>query len=313
MANFLVTGGAGFIGSHLVAALLERGDRVRVLDNFSTGRRENLTPFLGKIDLIEGDLRSLDDCRRACRDIEFILHEGAVPSVPRSVEEPVMTHQSNVDGTFNILEAARLAKCRRVIYAASSSAYGDTPTLPKHEEILPQPLSPYGVHKLAGEFYCRAYYECFGLETLSLRYFNVFGPRQDPKSQYAAAIPAFVTAILAGKAPTIYGDGEQTRDFTHVANVVHANLLAARASKTAGQVVNIACGERVSINRIVARINEHLGTSIKPLYAPARPGDVRDSLADIRLARQLIGFEPPVSFDEGLARTIDWYRENWKA
>jgi len=313
MANFLVTGGAGFIGSHLVAALLERGDRVRVLDNFSTGRRENLTPFLGKIDLIEGDLRSLDDCRRACRDIEFILHEGAVPSVPRSVEEPVMTHQSNIDGTFNILEAARLAKCRRVIYAASSSAYGDTPTLPKHEEILPQPLSPYGVHKLAGEFYCRAYYECFGLETLSLRYFNVFGPRQDPKSQYAAAIPAFVTAILAGKPPTIYGDGEQTRDFTHVANVVHANLLAARAKKTAGQVVNIACGERVSINRIVARINEHLGTSIKPLYAPARPGDVRDSLADIRLARQLIGFEPPVSFDEGLARTIDWYRENWKA
>ncbi len=313
MANFLVTGGAGFIGSHLVAALLERGDRVRVLDNFSTGRRENLTPFLGRIDLMEGDLRSLDDCRRACRDIEFILHEGAVPSVPRSVEEPVMTHQSNVDGTFNILEAARLAKCRRVIYAASSSAYGDTPTLPKHEEILPQPLSPYGVHKLAGEFYCRAYYECFGLETLSLRYFNVFGPRQDPKSQYAAAIPAFVTAILAGKPPTIYGDGEQTRDFTHVANVVHANLLAAQAKKTSGEVVNIACGERVSINRIVARINEYLGTSIKPLYAPARPGDVRDSLADIRLARQLIGFEPPVLFDEGLARTIDWYRENWKA
>ncbi|MGB9624419.1 MAG: SDR family oxidoreductase [Phycisphaerae bacterium] len=313
MANFLVTGGAGFIGSHLVAALLERGDRVRVLDNFSTGRRENLTPFLGRIDLIEGDLRNLDDCRRACRDIEFILHEGAVPSVPRSVEEPVMTHQSNVDGTFNILEAARLAKCRRVIYAASSSAYGDTPTLPKHEEILPQPLSPYGVHKLAGEFYCRAYYECFGLETLSLRYFNVFGPRQDPKSQYAAAIPAFVTAILAGRPPTIYGDGEQTRDFTHVANVVHANLLAAQAKKTSGQVVNIACGERVSINRIVARINEYLGTTVKPLYAPARPGDVRDSLADIRLARQLIGFEPSVSFDEGLARTIDWYRENWKA
>lgn len=313
MGNFLVTGGAGFIGSHLVAALLSRGDRVRVLDNFSTSRRENLTPFQGKIDLIEGDLRNPADCERACDGVEVIFHEGAVPSVPRSVDEPVMTHGCNVDGTFNILEAARLAKCRRLIYAASSSAYGDTATLPKHEEILPQPLSPYGVQKLVGEFYCRGYYECFGFETLSLRYFNVFGPRQDPKSQYAAAIPAFVTSILAGKSPTIYGDGEQTRDFTYIANIVHANFLAAKAEKTCGEVINIACGERITINRIIARINEYLGKDVRPEYVPKRAGDIRDSFADIGLAKKIIGFEPQVLFDEGLRQTIDWYRANWKA
>jgi nucleoside-diphosphate-sugar epimerase len=312
MANFLVTGGGGFIGSHLVAALVEQGEHVRVLDNFSTGRRENLAPLKGKIELIEGDLREPEDCRRACDGVDVILHEGAVPSVPKSVADPVTSHKSNIDGTFNLLEAARAARCRRMVYAASSSAYGDTPTLPKHEGQLPQPLSPYGVHKLAGELYCRAYYECFGLQTLSLRYFNVFGPRQDPESQYAAAIPAFVTSILAGKPPTIYGDGEQTRDFTHIANVIHANLLAARAEKTCGQVINVACGESVSINRIVARINEYLGKDVKPAYAPARAGDVRDSLADISLAKKLIGFEPQVLFDEGLRRTIDWYRDNWK-
>lgn len=312
MANFLVTGGAGFIGSHLVAALVERGERVRVLDNFSTGQRQNLAPFQAKIDLIEGDLRHPEDCKRACDGIEIIFHEGAVPSVPRSVEDPVMTHQANIDGTFNILEAARLAKCRRLVYAASSSAYGDTPTLPKHEGMLPQPLSPYGVHKLAAEFYCRAYYECFGFQTLALRYFNVFGPRQNPKSQYAAAIPAFVTSILAGQPPTVYGDGEQTRDFTYIANIVHANLLAAKAEKTCGQVINVACGERITINRIISRINEYLGKDVRPQYVPKRPGDIRDSFADINLAKKVIGFEPQVLFDEGLRRTIDWYRENWK-
>jgi len=312
MANYLVTGGAGFIGSHLVAALVGRGHRVRVLDNFSTGKRSNLAPVESRIELMEGDLRSSGDCRRACAHIDVVFHEGAVPSVPKSVEDPVTSHTANIDGTFNLLEAARAAKCRRVVYAASSSAYGDVPTLPKHEGQAPQPLSPYGVQKLTGEYYCRAYFECFALETIALRYFNVFGPRQDPASQYAAAIPAFVTAILADRPPTIYGDGEQTRDFTYIDNVVHANILSAEAKKTAGQAVNVACGESISINRIVARINEHLGKNVKPRYAPPRAGDVRDSLADIGLARKIIGYEPAVSFDDGLRRTIDWYRENWK-
>jgi len=313
MANYLVTGGAGFIGSHLVAALVDRGHRVRVLDNFSTGRRSNLAAVESRIELVEGDLRSGADCRRACADIDVVFHEGAVPSVPKSVEDPVTSHTANIDGTFNLLEAARAAKCRRVVYAASSSAYGDVPTLPKHEGQAPQPLSPYGVQKLTGEYYCRAYFECFGLESIALRYFNVFGPRQDPASQYAAAIPAFVTAILADRPPTIYGDGEQTRDFTFIDNVVHANILAAEAKKTSGQSINVACGERISINRIVARINEYLGKNVRPNYAPPRAGDVRDSLADIGLARTIIGYEPKVGFDEGLRRTIDWYRENWKA
>lgn len=310
MGTYLVTGGAGFIGSHLTTALVEQGHAVRVFDNFSTGRRANLAGIEGKFDLVEGDLRKPEDCRRACQDIEVVYHEGAVPSVPKSVEDPVTSHEANIDGTFNLLSAAREARCRRVVYAASSSAYGDTPTLPKHEEQATNPLSPYAVQKLAGEHYCRAFYECFGLETIALRYFNVFGPRQDPKSQYAAAIPAFVTAILADRPPTIYGDGEQTRDFTYIDNVVHANLLCAKVAKTAGQVLNLACGERISINRIIARINEHLGKNVQPIYEPMRPGDVRDSLADISRARKVIGFEPQVCFDDGLRRAIDWYREN---
>lgn len=312
MANYLVTGGAGFIGSHLAAELVRRGHRVRVLDNFSTGRRENLAEVAHRIELVEGDLRKPADCRRACAGMEVVFHQGAIPSVPKSVENPVASHEANIDGTFHLLEAARAAGCRRVVYAASSSAYGDVPTLPKREDQRPLPLSPYGVQKLAGELYLRAYFECFGLETISLRYFNVFGPRQDPQSQYAAAIPAFVTAILAGRPPTIYGDGEQTRDFTYIDNVVHANCLAADAPRTAGQVVNVACGESISLNRIVARINEHLGTNIRPIYAPMRAGDVRHSLADIGLAREVIGYRPQVSFDEGLRRAIDWYRDNWK-
>ncbi len=313
MATYLVTGGAGFIGSHLTAALVQRGDRGRVLGDFSSGERENLAGIDGRLEVLEGDLRDPDDCRRACEGIEVVFHQGAVPSVPKSVEDPVTSHTANIDGTFNLLQAAREAKCRRVVFAASSSAYGDTPTLPKHEGIVPQPLSPYAVQKLVGELYNLAYYACFGLETISLRYFNVFGPRQDPKSQYAAAIPAFVTAILAGRPPTVYGDGEQTRDFTYVDNVVHANLLAAAAPKTRGEVVNIACAERVTINHIIRRINEYLGTDVRPVYAPPRPGDVRDSLADISLAKRVIGYEPKVPFDEGLRRAIDWYRRNWRA
>jgi nucleoside-diphosphate-sugar epimerase len=310
MASFLVTGGAGFIGSHLVERLVRDGHAVRVLDNFATGKRENLAPFSARIELIEGDLRSTADCAQACAGIEIVLHQGAVPSVPKSVEDPVTSHEANVDGTFNILMAARDAKCRRVVFAASSSAYGDLVELPKRESARPEPLSPYAVNKLVGEYYCRAFACCYGLETIALRYFNVFGPRQDPKSQYAAAIPAFVTAILRSEPPTIYGDGEQTRDFTYIDNVVHANLLAAQAPRVAGEVVNVACGERVSVNQIIAQINKLLGKNVSPAYVPDRPGDVKHSLADITRAREVIGFEPIVPFDEGLRRAIAWYREN---
>jgi len=308
MANYLVTGGAGFIGSHLVVRLVELGHAVRVLDNFSTGQRANLEPVRGRIDLLEGDLRNPDDCRRACADIEVVFHEGAVPSVPVSVESPQETHDANVNGTFNLLMAARQCRCRRVVYAASSSAYGNLEESPKHEGLRPVPLSPYAVQKLVGELYCRAFTECYGLETISLRYFNVFGPRQNPASQYAAAIPAFVTAILKGVPPTVYGDGEQTRDFTYIDNVVHGNVLAARAQRTAGEAVNVACGDQISVNRVIARVNGLLGTDVRPVYTASRPGDVRHSMADIRLARELLGFEPQVDFDEGLRRAIGYYQ-----
>lgn len=308
MAHYLVTGGAGFIGSHLVGRLLAEAHQVRVLDDFSTGKRENLADLAEQIELIEGDLRDPADCRRAVEDVEVIFHQAAVPSVPKSVQDPQSSHDANVNGTFNLLMAGREAKVRRVVYAASSSAYGDAPELPKHESQTPSPMSPYAVQKLAGEYYCQAFSECFGLETLSLRYFNVFGPRQDPASQYAAAIPAFVTAMLNDKQPTVFGDGEQSRDFTYIDNVLDANLLAAKASQARGQVLNVACGERVTINRIIARINELLGKNIKPIYTSPRPGDVKHSLADITQARTLLGYQPKILFDQGLALTIDWYR-----
>ena len=310
MANFLVTGGGGFIGSHLVERLVKDGQAVRVLDDFSSGHRRNLAPFGDKVEIVEGDLRRPEDCRKACADIEVVLHQAAVPSVPRSVDDPQTSHDANVDGTFNLLLAARDAGCRRVVYAASSSAYGDQPELPKRETAKPEPLSPYAVHKLLGEYYCKVFYSCYGLETVALRYFNVFGPRQDPKSQYAAAIPAFVSAILKDEPPTIYGDGEQTRDFTYIDNVVHANLLAAKSTKGAGHALNVACGERVSVNQIIAEINKLLGKKVVPNYVAERAGDVKHSLADISLARELIGFEPLVSFDEGLRLAIDWYKAN---
>jgi UDP-glucose 4-epimerase len=310
MPKYLVTGGAGFIGSHIVERLVRNGQSVRVLDNFATGKRQNLAPFGNAVELVEGDLRRPADCAKACAGVEIVFHEGAVPSVPKSVEDPVTSHESNVDGTFNILMAARDARCRRLVYAASSSAYGDQPELPKRETARPAPLSPYAVNKLVGEYYLSAFTKCWGLETISLRYFNVFGPRQDPKSQYAAAIPAFVTHILREQPPTIYGDGEQTRDFTFIDNVVHANLLAASAPKVAGEVVNIACGERVSVNQIIAQINQLLGKNVKPDYVPERAGDVKHSLADISLARKVIGFEPVVSFADGLKQAIEWYKAN---
>ncbi|MFQ5411836.1 MAG: SDR family oxidoreductase [Phycisphaerae bacterium] len=306
----LVTGGAGFIGSHLVHGLLEQGHGVRVLDNFSTGRRENIEAARDRIELMEGDIADPSTCRSACDGVEAVFHQAASPSVPKSIDNPAASHRSNLEGTFNMLLAARDARIRRFIYAASSSAYGESEQLPKIETMAPSPLSPYAVQKLAGEHYCRVFAECYGLQTLSIRYFNVFGPRQDPNSQYAAAIPAFVTAILSDRPPTIYGDGEQTRDFTYIDNVVAANLLAAEATQTKGEVINVACGEHVTVNAIIRRINEILGKDVRPDYVDPRPGDIKHSWADIGLARKLIGFQPVCGFAEGLRHAIDWYSES---
>jgi nucleoside-diphosphate-sugar epimerase len=310
MACYLVTGGAGFIGSHIVDGLLRRSERVRVLDNLATGKRENLAHCLERIDFIEGDIRDLETCRQACAGVDFVLHQAALGSVPRSIADPLTSHEVNVTGTVKMLIAARDAGVKRFVYAASSSTYGDHPALPKVEERIGQPLSPYAVTKYADELYARVFGRCYSLETVGLRYFNVFGPRQDPYSQYAAVIPLFVSALLRGEAPTINGDGEQTRDFTFVANAVAANLLACSAPEAAGEVFNIACGERTSLNHVYARLQELLGTGIPARYGPPRPGDVRDSLADIGKARRLLGYEGGIRFDEGLRRSIAWYREN---
>jgi nucleoside-diphosphate-sugar epimerase len=310
MEKFLVTGGAGFIGSSICRRLVEEGAFVRVVDNLLTGKRANLATILDRIEFVEADMGDPEIARAAMKDIDVVLHQGALPSVPRSVDDPAASHRHCVDATFTLLLAARDAGIQRFVYAASSSAYGDTPTLPKVETMPTAPLSPYAVGKLVGEYYGSVFAKVFGLQTISLRYFNVFGPHQDPASQYAAAIPAFVTAILKDQPPTVYGDGEQSRDFTYIDNVIQANLLAARAAETHGEVVNIACGEAVTVNAIIERINELLGKDVKPIYAPPRPGDVKHSLADITAARDLIGFEPVVPFREGLERSIDWYRRN---
>ncbi len=310
MDKYLVTGGAGFIGSNICKKLVSEGCFVRVLDNLLTGKKENLASIIDKIEFMEADMGDTDVARAATKNIDVVLHEGALPSVPRSIDEPALTHQHCVDATFTLLLAARDAHVKRFVYAASSSAYGDTPTLPKDETMRPMPLSPYAVGKLVGEYYCSVFAGVFGLQTIALRYFNVFGPQQDPTSQYAAAIPAFVTAILKDEPPTIYGDGEQSRDFTYIDNVVEANLLAGRAKKTNGEVINIACGEAITVNEIIAMINESLGKSVKPNYVDSRPGDVKHSLADITQAQKIIGFKPVISFKDGLAKAIDWYREN---
>ena len=323
MEKFLVTGGAGFIGSNICKELISQGWFVRVVDNLLTGKKSNLASVIDKIDFIQADMGDAEVAQSAMKDIDVVLHQGALPSVPRSVDDPAATHKHCVDATFTLLLAARDAGIKRFVYAASSSAYGDTPTPPKAglirsralpwpkvETMTPMPLSPYAVAKLVGEYYCSVFYEVFGLETISLRYFNVFGPHQDPASEYAAAIPAFVTAILKDKPPTIYGDGEQSRDFTYIDNVVEANLLAARAKQTKGEVINVACGEAVTVNAIIALINELLGKDIKPNYTDPRPGDVKHSLADITLARKLIGYKSKVPFKQGLQLAINWYREN---
>ena len=310
MNRFLVTGGAGFIGSNICKKLISQNCFVRVVDNLLTGKKSNLSDIIDKIEFIEADMGDEQVANVAMKDIDVVLHQGALPSVPLSVDNPAATHKHCVDATFTLLLAARDSGVKRFVYAASSSAYGDTPALPKVESMIPAPLSPYAVGKLTGEYYCSVFYHVYNLETISLRYFNVFGPYQNPKSQYAAAIPAFVTSILKNESPTIYGDGEQSRDFTYIDNVVEANLLAARAEKTQGQVINIACGLAVTVNEIIDMINHSLGKDIKPIYTDPRPGDVKHSLADITAAHSLVGYEPTVSFKQGLQKAIDWYCEN---
>lgn len=308
MRTFLVTGGAGFIGSHIAEALVRRGDRVRILDNLSTGFRRNVDALGKGVEFIEGDLLNVDDVAKAVAGVEVVFHQAALASVQRSVERPLDTHAACVTGTLNLLQAARQAGVRRLVYAASSSAYGDQPFSSKREIDLPAPLSPYAAAKLAAEYYCAAFWSTYQFETVAIRYFNVFGPRQDPGSPYSAVIPLFITAMLAGRRPTIYGDGTQSRDFTFVANVVHGNLLAADAPNVGGQMFNVANGQNTSLLTLIRLLNEMLGTQVKPQFAPPRVGDVKESLADITKARQALGYEPPVSFADGLRRSIDYYR-----
>jgi nucleoside-diphosphate-sugar epimerase len=303
--KYVVTGGAGFIGSHLVEHLVGGGHSVTVLDDFSSGKRENIAPWLGKITLVEGSITDPAACARAIAGSDFVLHEAAVPSVPRSVADPVTSHAVNATGTLNVLIAARDAKVKRIVFAASSSAYGDTAELPKHEGIVPRPRSPYAAAKLLGESYGRAFHASYGLPAISLRYFNVFGPRQDPNSQYAAVVPKFIAAALAGTPPTIYGDGGQTRDFTYVENVVRANLAACTAPDAAlGEVFNIGCGERLSVLELWQRIAKLTGAAVNPRHEPERAGDVRDSLASLDRAKSLLKWTPTIGLDEGLARTL---------
>ena len=307
MAFYLVTGGAGFIGSHLTDELVRRGERVRVVDNLVTGKRENLAHIRG-VEFVEGDLAELETARRAVEGADFVLHQAAIPSVPRSVQDPLTSHRANIDATLNLLIAARDARVKRVVYAGSSSAYGDTPTLPKAETMATAPLSPYALQKLVGEQYCQMFTRLYGLETVTIRYFNVFGPRQDPSSPYSGVISLFISALCEGRQPVIYGDGEQTRDFTYVANVVDGVLRACLAPGVSGEVINVATGGQVSINQLFRSVRNLVGGRGDPIYSPARAGDVRDSQADIEKARRLLGYEPHVPFEEGLIKTVEWYR-----
>ena len=304
MSCYLVTGGAGFIGSHVVDELLRQGERVRVLDNFCTGKRANLAHNLDRIELLEGSLTDLETVRRAVAGVDNVLHLGAIPSVPRSVADPIASNEANVTGTLNLLVAARDEGVRRVVYSSSSSVYGNSPALPKREDMPASPLSPYAVSKLAGENYCRAFHEVYGLQAVALRYFNVFGPRQDPASQYAAVIPKFIAALLDGARPTIYGDGQQSRDFTYVENVVAANLLACQAEGVGGEVLNVACGERHTLRELLGELERAMGVEARPRFAPARAGDVVHSQAAIERARERLGYEPAVRFGDGLGRTV---------
>jgi len=309
MDKYLVTGGAGFIGSNITQELVKRGHAVRVVDNFITGKKENIASFLDDIELIEGDIRDYETCRRALEGVDFVLHQAALPSVPRSIKDPLLTNEINIKGTLNLLLASRDKGVKRFVFASSSSVYGDDPNLPKKEGTLGNPLSPYALSKLVGEKYCQVFSQLYGLSTVCLRYFNIFGPRQDPLSPYAAAIPNFISRMLKGERPTIFGDGEQSRDFTYVSNVVEANILASKARDVSGEVFNIACGERTTVNSLALKINEILKDEISPSYDKPRPGDIRHSYADISKARKMLKYEPLVPFGEGLKETIRWHRE----
>ena len=310
MSTYLVTGAAGFIGSALARAVLAQGDRVRGIDNLSTGKAENLAAIRGQIDFRQADLLDLNAVHDACSGVDYIFHEAAIPSVPRSVADPLESNRANIDATANLLVAARDAKVKRVVYAASSSAYGDTPTLPKREDMSPSPISPYAVAKLTGELYMTSFWRCYGLETVSLRYFNIFGPRQDPSSPYSGVLAKFITQMLKGEPPMIFGDGEQSRDFTYIDNVVSANLLACKApaEEVAGRVFNVATGSRVDLNETFRVLKKLTGYAGEAGYGAERTGDVKHSLADLSLARKHLGYEPIVNFEEGLRRTIEWYR-----
>jgi UDP-glucose 4-epimerase len=311
MSKVLVTGGAGFIGSNLTEVLLKQGHLVRVLDNFLTGKRENLIfdETYSSLEIIEGDIRDLTVCQRATIDIEYVFHQAALPSVQRSVEDPLTSNSVNVEGTLNILLAARNAGVKRLIYASSSSVYGDTPTLPKHEEMPSNPLSPYALQKYIGEQYCRLFFQLYGLEAVSLRYFNIFGPKQDPTSIYSAVIPRFIDALLEGRPPIIFGDGEQSRDFTYIDNVVQANLLAMSAAHLNGEAINIACGKRTSLNQLLNFLKEIVGSKVSPIYEEPRKGDVRHSLAEIRRGKQILNYEPKVDVEAGLKKTVEYFKK----
>ena len=315
MALYLITGIAGFIGSSLARELLQRGEQVRGVDNFSTGKRENLAQILGQIEFREADILDLDAMQSACTKVDYVLHQAAIPSVPKSVLDPIGSNRANVDGTVNVLVAARDARVQRVIYAASSSAYGDTPTLPKHEGMTPDPISPYAVAKLASERYMISFYRCYGLETVALRYFNIFGPRQDPSSPYSGVLAKFITQMLGGQQPAIFGDGEQSRDFTYIDNAVEANLLAcnAPAAQVVGRVFNVATGRRVTLKETFKLLQTLTSYSGSPIYAAERGGDIKHSLADISAAEQHLGYKPKVNFEDGLRQTVAWYRSQGKA
>ncbi|MBD3266653.1 SDR family NAD(P)-dependent oxidoreductase [bacterium] len=309
MAKILVTGGAGFIGSHIAGHASQQGHDVIVVDNFETGRKENLDSFLDKVTFHQLDIRDNDAVKNVMNGVEYVFHQAALPSVPRSVEKPLESNEHNVTGTLNILTAAKDAGVKRVVYAASSSAYGDQEAKEKSEDLIPKPLSPYGVAKLTGEYYCKAFYETYGLETVSLRYFNVFGPRQNPFSAYTGVMAIFIPQMLKGQRPTIFGDGYHTRDFTFIQNNVEANMLAMTADGAAGEMFNIACGDSQTILQIVETINQVLGTNLEPIFADPRPGDIKHSCAAVEKAKRILHYTPSVTFEEGVARTIAWYRE----
>jgi UDP-glucose 4-epimerase len=319
MASFLVTGGAGFIGSNIVQALLRRGDAVRVLDNFSTGKQENLNfagmspDLLNNLETVQGDIADIDICHGAMEGIQYVLHQAAIPSVPRSIALPIESNRANVDGTLNLLVAARDAGVNRLVFASSSAVYGNSPGFPRKETIIPAPLSPYAAQKLTAEHYLRIFFELYGLETVSLRYFNVFGPNQDPNSEYSAVIPRFIKAFVTGTPPTVYGDGEQSRDFTYVDNVVYGNLLAAEAKDAPGKVMNLACGGQLTLNQLLVLLRQITGSDAEAAYADPRPGDVLHSWADIALSEQVLSYETQVLLEEGLRKTVDYFKALFQA